>query len=258
LRQAISFLEIRFIANSITRNTLMTNSREERLQKFIKQVEKQLIVSCQALPDEALFGSDIMAKMAISAARGGARAIRANTPVDVKAIRQAVDLPLIGLYKEVMPGYDVIITPTLKHALAIAEAGADIIAIDCTNRPHPEGDIKELITKIHEQTECMVMADISTYEEGMAAIVAGVDMLSTTLSGYTPYSPQQKGPDLDLVTQLAASSLRPVIAEGRYHTPQQVRQALVNGAVSVVVGGAITRPKQITESFIEAISDLRK
>ena len=236
----------------------MANLREERLQKFIKQVEKQLIVSCQALPDEALFGSDIMAKMAISAARGGAKAIRANTPVDVKAIRQAVDLPLIGLYKEIMPGYDVIITPTLKHALTIAEAGANIIAIDCTNRPHPEGSIKDLITKIHEQTECMVMADISTYEEGMAAVDAGVDMLSTTLSGYTPYSLQQKGPDLDLVTRLAASSSRPVIAEGRYHTPQQVRQALLNGAVSVVVGGAITRPKQITESFIEAIRDIKK
>jgi N-acylglucosamine-6-phosphate 2-epimerase len=228
----------------------MTTTREERIQKFIKQVEHQLIVSCQALPDEALFGPDIMAKMAISAARGGARAIRANTPVDVKAIRQAVDLPLIGLYKQV-------ITPTLKHALAIAEAGADIIALDCTSRPHPEGDIKELVTRIHEQTECMVMADISTCEEGLAAAAAGADMLSTTLSGYTPYSPQQKGPDLDLVTQLSASSPVPVIAEGRYHTPQQVRQALLNGAVSVVVGGAITRPRQITEIFIEAISDLK-
>ena len=236
----------------------MKTPREERIQKFIKQVEKQLIVSCQALADEALFGSDIMAKMAISAARGGAKAIRANTPVDVKAIRQAVDLPLIGLYKEIMPGYDVIITPTWKHALAIAEAGADIIAIDCTRRPHPEGDIKELIARVHERTECLVMADISTCEEGLAAVEAGADMLSTTLSGYTPYSLQRKEPDLELVTQLAASSPVPVIAEGRYHTPQQVRQALLNGAVSVVVGGAITRPKQITEFFIDAISDLRK
>ncbi len=235
----------------------MANSREERLQKFVEQVEKQLIVSCQALPDEALFGSDIMAKMAISVARGGAKGIRANTPVDVKSIRQAVELPLIGLYKEVMPGYDVIITPTLKHALAIAEAGADIIAIDCTKRLHPEGDVRELIARVHEQTDCMVMADISTYEEGMAAAEAGADMLSTTLSGYTPYSPQQKGPDLDLVTRLAADSPIPVIAEGRYHTPQQVRQALLNGAVSVVVGGAITRPKQITEAFVEVISDLK-
>ena len=235
----------------------MTVPREERLQKLIKQVEKRLIVSCQALPDEALFGADIMAKMAISVARGGASAIRANTPVDVKAIRQAVDLPLIGLYKEVLPGYDVIITPTWKHALAIAEAGADVIALDCTCRPHPEGDLQELIARVHERTDCLVMADISTSEEGIAAAAAGADMLSTTLSGYTPYSPQQKGPDLDLVTQLAASSPVPVIAEGRYHTPQQVRQALLNGAVSVVVGGAITRPRQITEFFIETISDLK-
>jgi N-acylglucosamine-6-phosphate 2-epimerase len=236
----------------------MMISREERLQKFIKQVENQLIVSCQALSDEALFGSEIMAKMAISVARGGAKAIRANTPADVKAIREAVELPLIGLYKEVLAGYDVIITPTWKHALAIAEAGADIIALDCTSRPHPEGDIKELIARIHEQTECLVMADISTCEEGLAAAEAGADMLSTTLSGYTPYSLQQKGPDLELVAQLAASSPVPVIAEGRYHTPQQVRQALLNGAVSVVVGGAITRPRQITEFFIEAIGDLSK
>lgn len=234
----------------------MTSTPEERLRKFIERVEKRLIVSCQALPDEALFGSDIMARMAISVARGGASAIRANTPVDVQAICQAVDLPVIGLYKEALPGYDVIITPTWKHALAIAEAGADIIALDCTHRPHPEGDIKELIARIHERTECLVMADISTYEEGMTAATAGADMLSTTLSGYTPYSPQQTGPDLDLVTQLATSSPIPIIAEGRYHTPQQVRQALLNGAVSVVVGGAITRPRQITQFFIDAISDL--
>jgi N-acylglucosamine-6-phosphate 2-epimerase len=235
----------------------MTTSREEQLQGFFKQVEKGLIVSCQALPDEALFGSDIMAKMAISVARGGARAIRANTPLDVKAIRAAVDLPLIGLYKEVLPGFDIIITPTFEHALAIAEAGADIIALDGTRRPHPEGDLRELIAKIHQQTRCLVMADISTCEEGLAAAASGADMLSTTLSGYTPYSRQQKGPDLDLVTELAGSSPIPVIAEGRYHTPQQVRQALLNGAVSVVVGGAITRPRQITEFFIESIGDLR-
>ena len=168
-----------------------------------------------------------------------------------------VELPIIGLYKENLPGYEVIITPTLKHALEIAAAGADIIAIDCTSRPHPEGDLADMISKIHNQTECMVMADISTLEEGLEAEAAGADMLSTTLSGYTSYSPQQKDPDLDLVTRLAARNTIPVIAEGRYHTPQQVRQALENGAVSVVVGGAITRPRQITESFVQAISHLR-
>lgn len=232
----------------------MTDLHAERLQKFYKHVEKKLIVSCQALPGEALFGSDIMARMAISVAHGGACAIRANTPVDVQAIRQVVDLPIIGLYKEKLPSYDVIITPTLKHALEIAAAGADVVAVDGTHRPHPDGDLGNLFTNIHNQSDCMIMADISTLEEGLDAEAAGADMLSTTLSGYTPYSPQQDGPDLNLVKRLAAQSKIPVIAEGRYHTPEQARQALENGALSVVVGGAITRPWQITERYVKAIS----
>jgi N-acylglucosamine-6-phosphate 2-epimerase len=232
----------------------MKDSHAERLQKFFKLVEKRLVVSCQALADEALFGSDIMARMAVSVARGGACAIRANTPVDVSAIRQAVDLPIIGLYKEELPGYDVIITPTLKHALEIAAAGADVIAVDGTKRPHPDGDLVDLFTGIHKQSDCMIMADISTLEEGLAAEAAGADMLSTTLSGYTSYSPQQEGPDLDLVERLAAQSKIPVFAEGRFHNPDQVKEALEKGAFSVVVGGAITRPWQITQRYVKAIS----
>ena len=227
--------------------------RSQKLDWLIQQVQKELIVSCQALPEEALFGSDIMAKMALSAQRGGAKGIRANTPADVKAIKQAVDLSVIGLYKEVLPGYDVIITPTLKHALAIAEAGADVIAIDATDRPHPEGDIRQMITAIHQQTDCLVMADISTLAEGLAAQDAGADMVSSTLSGYTPYSPQQEMPDLDLVGALAQALTIPVFAEGRYHTPEQVVQALENGATAVVVGGAITRPHEITARYVKAI-----
>ena len=227
--------------------------RSQKLQVFIEQVQHQLVVSCQALPEEALFGSDIMAKMALAAQRGGARGIRANTPADVQAIKQTVDLPVIGLYKEVLPGYDVIITPTLKHALAIAEAGADVIAIDATDRPHPEGDLRQMIAAIHRQTDCLVMADISTVVEGLAAQDAGADMVSSTLSGYTPYSPQQEMPDLDLVKQLAEAVTIPVFGEGRYHTPAQVRQALDYGATSVVVGGAITRPREITARFVKAM-----
>lgn len=227
--------------------------RKLKLENFVKQVSKELIVSCQAMADEALFGSEIMAKMAMAVAQGGAKAIRANTPVDVKAIRQAVDLPLIGLYKEVRPEWEIIITPTLAHALAIAEAGADIIAIDATKRLHPEGELKEYIEKIHEMTECLVMADISTFEEGVAAEKAGADMVSTTLSGYTDYSPKQEGPDLEIVRVLAEVMQVPVIGEGRYHTPEQVKEALRLGATAVVVGGAITRPKEITARYVKTI-----
>lgn len=229
-------------------------SRSQKIKTFIDQVQGQLIVSCQALPEEALFGADIMAKMALAVQRGGAKGIRANTPADVRAIKETVNLPVIGLYKEVLPDYPVIITPTLKHALAIAEAGADVIAIDATDRPHPEGDIRYLVDEIHQRTDCLVMADISTLAEGIAAQAAGVDMVSTTLSGYTPYSPQQELPDLDLVKQLVETINLPVFAEGRYHTPEQVCQALANGATAVIVGGAITRPREITARYVKAIS----
>ena len=227
--------------------------RKEKLDHFLAQVHKQLIVSCQALPEEALFGAEIMAKMAIAAERGGARGIRANTPVDVQAIKKAVKLPVIGLYKEVLPGTPVIITPTWQHALALAEVGADMIAIDATNRPHPQEDVTELISKIHALTDCLVMADISTAAEGIAAEAAGADVVSTTLSGYTPYSPQQEMPDIELVQELSKSLSIPVFGEGRFHTPEQVKLALDVGATAVVVGGAITRPREITARFVKAI-----
>lgn len=229
--------------------------RSEKLQQFVKQVKGGLIVSCQALPDEALHGADIMARVAQAAMRGGARAIRANTPVDVHAIKWAVDLPVIGLYKEEMPDTPVIITPTFAHAMMLWHAGADVIALDATDRPHPEGDVAELIAKIHDRTNCLVMADISTLEEGSEAEKAGADMVSSTLSGYTNYSMQQEMPDIDLVKQLVEKVSIPVFGEGRYHTPEQVKQALSVGATAVIVGGAITRPREITARYVKAITE---
>ena len=228
-------------------------NRRNSLQDFVHQVNKQLIVSCQALPDEPMYGPDIMSKMAIAAAEGGAKAIRANTPSDVYAIKQAVNLPIIGLYKENIDNYPVYITPTLKHAKQIAEAGADVIAIDATNRVSPAGDLCSYIDAIHKETKCLVLADVSTLEEGLEAERAGADLVATTLSGYTPYSNQIKEPDIDLVQNLSIQSQIPVLAEGRYQTYSQVNIALEQGALAVVVGTAITRPKEITKGFVEAI-----
>jgi N-acylglucosamine-6-phosphate 2-epimerase len=227
----------------------------DRTAAFVNQVRGGLIVSCQALPDEPLYGAEIMARMALAATLGGARAIRANTPVDIADIRNAVDLPIIGLYKDDIPGYPVYITPTLDHARQVAEAGADIIAIDATARPRPEpGSLADFIAAIHDQTGCPVLADISTLAEGLAAAAAGADLVSTTMSGYTAYSPQQADPDLALVQELAAAVAIPVLAEGRYRLPEQVRQAIAAGALAVVVGGAITRPQEITRWFVAALS----
>jgi N-acylglucosamine-6-phosphate 2-epimerase len=228
---------------------MFTETRKERMKQFIKQVKGDLIVSCQALEGEAMFGAGIMAKVAKSAEDGGARAIRANSPEDVAAIRKITELPLIGLYKEELPGTEIIITPTLDHAIAIAKSGADIIAIDATQRPHLFGKMMDYIAAIHAQTDCLVMADISTIEEATDAEAFGADMVSTTLSGYTPYSRQCEGPDLEIVKQASKACKIPVLAEGRYSTPEEVKAALENGALSVVVGGAITRPWQITKRF---------
>ncbi|MEY3495240.1 MAG: hypothetical protein RI921_600 [Chloroflexota bacterium] len=87
-----------------------------------------LIVSCQALEGEALHGSAMMARMALAAVQGGAVAIRANSPDDVAAIRAQVSVPVIGLWKRDLPGFDVRITPRLEDALALVRAGADVIA----------------------------------------------------------------------------------------------------------------------------------
>jgi len=212
-----------------------------------------LIVSCQALPHEALFGADIMARLAVAAQAGGAVGIRANSPADIAAIRAVTDLPLIGLSKVEVPSFDVYITPTLADALAVSEAGADIIALDATARPHPEGLIADFIRHVRAETGKSVLADISTDDEALDAQDAGADFISTTMSGYTPYSPQSGEPDLDLVRRLAAVLSVPLIAEGRVATPEQARAALDAGAWAVVVGGAITRPQQITERFARAL-----
>ncbi len=213
-----------------------------------------LIVSCQAKPGSPLRSPEIMAAMARAASIGGAKGIRANTPQDVAAIRAAVGLPLIGLWKQDIPGFDVYITPTLAAAKAIAAAGADIVALDATLRPHPEGlDAAGLIKAVKGALRVLVMADISTLEEGIAAAHAGADVLSTTLSGYTPYSPQIKGPDLELVAALSRAVSIPVIAEGRISTPAEARRALDAGAYAVVVGTAITAPDAITAHFVHAL-----
>lgn len=225
-----------------------------RCEAFVSRVRGRLIVSCQALAHEPLFGADIMARLALAAAQGGAAAIRSNTPGDIRAIRAAVDLPIIGLYKIDVAGYDVYITPTVTAARQVADAGADLIAVDATARPRPEfASLAAFVAAIHDATGLPVLADISTYDEGIAAQAAGADLVSTTMSGYTPYSPQLDGPDLDLVAALAADLAIPLLAEGRYHAPEQVVAALAAGATSVVVGGAITRPQEITQRFVRAI-----
>ena len=223
-----------------------------KAEAFLAAVKGKLIVSCQALEDEPLHGARIMAKMAIAAKIGGAVAIRANSPADIRAIKQAVDLPVIGLYKQGASG--VFITPTFEAAAEIAAAGADVIALDCTARPRPDGTpLPDLLARIHDELRRPTFADVSTLAEAQAAAQAGVAMAAPTLSGYTENSPAQDGPDFDLLARMCQTLPIPVIAEGRIHKPEQARRALDLGAWSIVVGSAITRPRTITARFVRTI-----
>jgi N-acylglucosamine-6-phosphate 2-epimerase len=221
---------------------------------MLTELRGGLIVSCQAPPGDPLCDADILARMAIAAWRGGAVGIRANGPDSIRAIRQAVPLPLIGLYKDGETG--VYITPTIAHARAVIAAGADIVALDGTQRPRPNGEqLATIIAAIHAEADKLVMADVSTLDEGLAAQAAGADFVSTTLSGYTPYSPPIEGPDLELVQALAARLRTPVIAEGRIRAPSDARAARRAGGFAVVVGAAITRPEWITAQFVDGLHE---
>lgn len=214
--------------------------------------KRGLIVSCQALPGEPLYRQGTMALMALAAEQGGAIGIRANGPDDIRDIKAAVKLPVIGLLKRDIPGSDIYITPELADVQAIIEAGAEVVAMDMTNREDRAERVVELIRYCHE-AGVAVMADISTVEEGVLAESLGADLISTTMSGYTPYSPKQDGPDLELVRQLALRLKKPVVAEGRIWSPEEAEQALEAGAEYVVVGGAITRPQFITQKYAERL-----
>jgi N-acylglucosamine-6-phosphate 2-epimerase len=178
---------------------------------------------------------------------GGASGLRIQGSDNIRAVRAACDLPLIGLLKVVRPGTDVYITPTIADVEAVLEAGADIVAFDATDRPRP--DTVRTLCDAARSAGRLSMADVSTAAEGLQAMEAGADIVSTTMSGYTSYSRQLPGPDFALMSELAALDV-PFAAEGRIWTGEEARRALELGARFVVVGSAITRPDMITRRLI--------
>nr|WP_281352268.1 N-acetylmannosamine-6-phosphate 2-epimerase [Phytoactinopolyspora alkaliphila] len=217
-------------------------------------IEGGLIVSCQAPPDDPMSGPGVMAKMAATVVAAGARAVRVEGLDDLRAVRAAVDVPVVGLWKVGNDG--VYITPTVDHALAVAATGAEIVALDATARPRPDGrSLAETVAAVHEKTPALVMADISSYDEGVAAVEAGADVIATTLAGYTMHDAVPDGPDLALLTALARDLPVPVVCEGRISTPRAAGAARRAGAFAVVVGTAITRPHVIAAGFVEAVEE---
>lgn len=219
----------------------------------LEALKGKLIVSAQAYPSEPMRDSRTMSQVAASAVTGGAAAVRVQGLADIQAARSAVEVPVIGLWKD---GHDgVFITPTIEHAVAVSLAGAHIVAIDGTRRQRPDGaSLSATVAAIHSRTLSRVMADCGSLDDAWKASEAGADLIGTTLAGYTGERPKTDGPDLDLISQLAGAGLgRPIIAEGRIHTPAQARAALDAGAFAVVVGTAITHPTTITSWFVDAL-----
>jgi N-acylglucosamine-6-phosphate 2-epimerase len=225
---------------------------------LVSRLRGGLIVSCQALPGEPLFveHGGVMPLLAKAAQQAGAVAIRSNSARDVREIKATVGLPVIGLIKQQYPPFEPYITATIVEVNALIEAGADIVAVDLTHRERVDGlTPAAFVSQIRaEHPGIVLMADIATLAEGLAAAESGVDFVGTTLSGYTPQSLGAPAPNFHLVSQLASATTVPIIAEGRIRTPQQARQMVDLGAFCVVVGGAITRPLEIATDFVEALA----
>lgn len=222
---------------------------------IIEQINGRLIVSCQAYPGEPMRHPETMAQIAQACVQGGAAAIRVQGLDDIRATVPVVDVPVIGLWKDGDDG--VYITPTLPHALACAEAGAHVVAIDGTRRERPDGStFAEIVTGLKAQyPEVLVMADCGDVEDCVAAEAAGADIIGTTLGGYSGSREKTQGPDFEFARAAVAACSAPVVVEGRVHTVEQAREVMTTGAHAVCVGTAITHPSTITGWFAAAVEE---
>ena len=218
-----------------------------------EQLRGKLIVSCQAPLGSPLNEPEIISAMALTAEQQGAAGVRLNYAANIQAARQRISIPIIGIEKVVTNGFDVYITPTFAIAEQLARSGSDIIALDATRRPRTQGEkIEALIPQIRKQLQRPVMADISTFEEGLFAADCGADIVATTLCGYTAESKDTSLPALNLLESLASKLSVPVICEGGVASPDDLRRAFDAGAYSVVVGTAITGITQLVQQFVRA------
>lgn len=221
------------------------------MNPFITSLKSSLIVSCQAPVDSPLYNPEIIAAMAKAAVNQGAKAVRIDTPNHIKAVRKLLpDIPIIGLWKQTNLDSEVYITPRFEDAIAVSEAGANIIAIDATNRIRPNQEkMSAIIDKIQQKLGKLVMADVDTLENAIYAYEAEADLVGTTLYGYTKETQHLSPPGFDLLKNICDKINIPVICEGGIASPEEAKKALEIGAFSVVVGTAITGIDLKTKAF---------
>ena len=231
-------------------------------QDRIKALKGQLIVSCQALPQEPLHSSFIMGRMARAAKEGGAAGIRANTKEDIKEIQEVTGLPIIGIVKRDYPDSAVYITPTMKEIEELTEVKPEIVAIDATGALRPGNvTLADFFHQIKEKyPEQKLMADCSTIEEALFADELGFDFIGTTMVGYTPQSKGLKieENDFEILRTILKKVKHPVIAEGNVNSPEKAKRVIELGSYAVVVGSSITRPQLITKGYAEAVNSVEK
>lgn len=229
------------------------SSPQFRSSVFDVRSLRGLVVSCQAPADSPLHDPAIIAALAATAYQNGAVGVRIDSPEHIRAVRARLDGPVIGLWKQTYPRSEVYITPTFADARAVAESGADLIAVDATGRPRPAGErLDVLIGRIHDELGKPVLADVATLEEARAAAQYGADCVATTLCGYTDRTVGELLPAIELVAALSANLNVPVWCEGGVSEPGQLALAMVRGARVVVVGTALTGIDHRVRMFVQA------
>lgn len=215
---------------------------------------QSLIVSCQAPIDSPLHHPQVIAAMAQTAILQGAAGVRIDTPAHIQAVRERISAPIIGLWKQSLANYEIYITPRFEAAQAIAAAGADMIAIDATLRSRPPGEsVSEMINKIHQKLDKLVMADVDCLDAALQAVEAGADCVATTLYGYTSQTEKQSPPGFELLKEMVEKINIPVICEGGIATPEMAKLAIELGADAVVVGTAITGIDRLVQVYQTAV-----
>lgn len=205
----------------------------------------EIIVSCQADPNTPTNFVDMILAFALSAEIGGAGGLRLNSAEHVAAVRARTKLPIIAIQKRVLADNQVLITGDARDIPPLIEAGAEIIAFDATDRPRPSS-LESLVTTIHERG-VLALADIRRLADVERIVELGVDAVATTLS---VWDLPEYVPDTQLIADIKRQCDLPVIAEGNYWTPDDVKRALDAGAHAVVIGSAISRPWKITEYYV--------